>query len=216
MNAKAFFLRLDVVRTVCRALLVLLLIILYFASSWSLGTVGIVFFAVLLPLTAIGSVLRAPKDYKLSEFLSDERHLFETEVRKENKSFRMGDCVPMYAYSKEKELFARALGKRLIYPVCLNVMFLRHGEGGTLITGELSLWEKKKTTKQTYVFQRLTVSYLRLEGDAEILDVTLLEDGEERLSFYVRDDHFWRAFLAYAGQNCRIIEDGEDISRHVA
>ncbi len=216
MNAKGFFLRVDVIRTVCRALLVLLLLALYFARSWALGTVGIVFFAVLLPVTAIGSILRSPKDYKLSEFISNERQAFEIEVRKENKNFRMGDCVSMYAYSREKAALARALGKRLIYPVCLNMMFLRHGEGGTFVVGELSLWEKKKTTKQAYVFNRLTVSFLRMEGDAEILDVTLLEDGEEKLSFFVRDDHFWRAFLTYAGQTCRVVENGGQASRDVA
>ena len=212
MNAKAFFLRFDVIRTVCRSSLVLLLILLYFARSWALGTAGVVFLAVGLSVSAVGSVLRFPKSDKLSGFISEERHIFETEVRKENKSFRMGDCVSVYAYGEEKAMLARALGKRLIYPICRNMMFLRHGEGGTLIVGELSLWEKKKPTKTRYVFRRLTVSFVRMEGDAEILGVTLLENGEQVLFFYVRDDHFWRAFLTYAGQTCRIVEDGRDLS----
>ena len=216
MNARAFFLRFDVIRTVCRALLVLFLLVLYFARSWTLGTGGIVFFVLGVTLTAIGSVLRSPKEYKLTEFISSERHIFETEVRKENKNFRMGDCVPLYAYSREKAAFARALGRRLIYPVCLNMMFLRHGEGGTLIVGDLSLWEKRRVTKEAHTFQRLTVSFLRLEGDAEILEVHLLDGENERISFFVRDDHFWRAFLTYASQNCRVIEDGRDATDGIA
>lgn len=212
MNAKAFFLRLDVVRTVCRASLVLLLLILYFARSWSLGTAGVIFFTVGLIVSALGSVLRAPKNDQLGTFISEERQIFEVEVRKENKNFRTGDYVSLYAYSPEKAVFARALGKRLIYPICWNMMFLRHGEGGTMIVGETSLWEKKKPTKQKFVFNHLTVSFLRMEGDAEILDVTLLENDKEVLSFFVRDDHFWRAFLGYAGQTGRVVADGRELS----
>lgn len=212
MNAKSFFLRFDVIRTVCRSLLVLLLLLLYFARSWSLGTAGILFFVIGLCVSAAGSVLNVTKVDKLSGFISEERHIFEVEVRKENKSFRMGDCVPVYAYSAEKSVLARALGKRLLYPICWNMMFLRHGEGGTLIVGEISLWEKRRPTKQSYVFERLTVSFVRMEGDAEILHVSLLENGETALSFFVRDDHFWRTFLNYAGQTCRVIEDGRDLS----
>ncbi|MBE6590273.1 MAG: hypothetical protein E7643_08845 [Ruminococcaceae bacterium] len=207
MNAKAFFLRFDVIRKVCRSLLVLLMIVLFFARSWSLGVVGIVFFSVALVASTIGSVLHTVKDYKLSEFISEARHVFETEVKKENKSFRHGEPALFYAYSREKENFARALGRRLIYPVCLNMMFLRHGNGGTLIVGRLSLWNKERPTKEKFKFKELTVSFLRLEGDAEILSVAFLEGDEEKLRFYVRDDHFWRAFVDYAKENCRVLEE---------
>lgn len=210
MNARSFFLRFDVIRKVCRALLVLLMLLFYFASSWSLGTAGIVLFSVGFPLTAIGAVLRSPKEYRLAEFISNERSTFELEVRKEHRSFRTGDYVPLYAYSREKASLARALGNRLIYPICLNMTFLRHGEGGTLIVGELSLWEKKKTTKQKYRFKQLTVSSVRMEGDAEILDVILFDGETEKLRFFVRDDHFWRVFLAYVGETCRVIEGDAD------
>lgn len=209
MNAKAFFLRFDVIRKVCRALLVLLLILLFFARSWKLGTFGIVFFAVSLVITVFGSMLRTVKDYKLSEFISESRHTFETEVKKENKSFRHGDPVIFYAYGKEKEALARALGRRLIYPVCLNMMFLRHGNGGTLIVGKTSLWRKERPTKTKYQFRELTISFLRMEGDAEILQATFFDRGEVRVSFYVRDDHFWRSFLAYARENCTVLEETE-------
>ena len=207
MNAKAFVLRFDVVRKICRSVLVLALMLLFIARSWSLGTVGVVFFTVTLILSSLGSVLRTVKAYKLSEFISSARHVFETEVKKENKSFRHGDPAVFYAYSKEKEQLTRALGKRLIYPICLNMMFLRHGNGGTLIVGRLSLWNNERQTKEKYKFKDLNVSFLRLEGDAEILEVTLLDGEETRLSFYVRDDHFWNAFLNYAGEDCKVTEE---------
>lgn len=216
MNARAFFLRVDVIRTVCRALLVLLLILFWFARSWSLGTAGVAFFAVGFVLTVIGSVLRAPKNDKMSEFISNERNSFELSVRKEHKSFRTGDYVTLYGFGTEKAFFARALGNRLIYPICLNMTFLRHGTGGTLIVGELSLWEKKKTTKMKYRFHQLTVSFVRMDGDAEILSVSLLDGEEEKLFFFVRDDHFWRAFLAYASQSCRVLENGLESDGAVA
>ena len=207
MNAKAFFLRFDVIRKVCRALLVLLIILLYFASSWRLGTFGIVFLSVSLVLTVIGSSLKIVKEHKLSQFISESRHAFEIEVKKENKSFRHGDAVIFYAYGKEREGLARALGRRLIYPICLNMMFLRHGKGGTLIVGRTSLWNRARSTKQKYEIRELTVSFLRMQGDAEILHVSLLDRGDVFLSFYVRDDHFLRAFFAYASENCNILEE---------
>lgn len=207
MNAKAFFLRFDVVRKVSRALLVMLLLLLFLARSWQLGTFGISFFAVSLILTVCGSSLRTVKDYKLSEFISESRHLFETEVKKENKSFRHGDPVVFYAYGKERAALARALGRRLIYPVCFNMMFLRHGKGGTLIIGKTSLWVRERPTKEKYRFSEMKISFVRMEGDAEILHATFFDGERECLSFFVRDDHFWRAFLSYAGEGCTVLEE---------
>lgn len=207
MNAKGFFLRFDVIRKVSRSVLVLWLIVFFFARSWSLGTGGIVFLAVTFLLCAVGSVLRTVKPYRLSEFISSSRHAFETEVKKENKSFRHGDPVIFYAYSREKEALSRALGRRLLYPVCLNMMFLRHGKGGTLIVGRLSLWDNERATKEKYKFSDLTVSWLRLDGDAEMLSVGFYEGDAERIRFYVRDDHFWKTFLTYAKETCHVTEE---------
>ena len=87
------------------------------------------------------------------------------------------------------------------------MMFLRHGSGGTLIVGRTSLWKKERPTKEKHRFKELSVSVVRMEGDAEILFVTFLEGDEERLCFYVRDDHFWRAFCSYASENCHFLEE---------
>ena len=207
MNAKPFFLRFDVIRKIGRALLVLLMIVLFFARSWKLGTFGIVFLSVSFVLSLICSCLKVTKEYKLSEYISKARTSFELEVLKEHKSFRRGDPVMLYAFDMEKELFARALGRRLIYPVCLDMMFLRHATGGTLIVGRLSLWKKEKRIKTKYRFEELNISIVRMEGDAEILLVTMMERGDAVLRFYVRDDHYWKSFVSYAEKNVRITEE---------
>ena len=208
MNAKAYFLRFDIVKRACRVLLIFFLFALYFMRSWALGVGGIVFLAVGLTVSSVGSILRVPHASKISEFVSTERHAFETEVKKENASFRENDIAVFYAFDTKKEQFARTLGRRLIYPVCLNMMFVHHGNGGTLMMGILSLWEKKPQDKKRFVFENMMIHVLRMDGDAEILLVSFLDNGEEKLSFYVRDDHYWKSFLAYIKGNITVEEIG--------
>lgn len=198
MNARAYFLRFDIIQKACRVLLIFFILAIYFTSSWSLGVTGIVFLWGGLAISAIGSVLKVPHESKISEFVSTERHIFETEVKKENAAFRENDIAAFYAFDTQKERFARTLGRRLIYPICLNMMFVQHGNGGTLMVGTLSLWEKKPQDKSRILFENMTVRILRMEGDAEILLVTFLDGEDEKVTFYVRDDHYWKTFLAYA------------------
>ncbi|MBQ8310048.1 MAG: hypothetical protein IJX80_03435 [Clostridia bacterium] len=197
MNAKAYFLRLDIVQKACRVLLIFFLLLLYFMRSWSLGVAGIVFLVGGLVISAIGSVLKIPHESKISEFVSVERHAFETEIKKENAAFRENDIAIFYAYDTHKEWLARTLGRRLIYPICLNMMFVSHGGGGTLMMGKLSLWEKKPQDKSRITFANMYVQTVRMDGDAEILHVTFLDGEDEKLNFYVRDDHYWKSFLSY-------------------
>ena len=208
MNAKAYFLRFDVVQKACRVLLIFFLLLLYFVRSWSLGVTGIVFMVCGLLFSAIGSFLKVPQEHKISEFVSVERHIFETEVKKENAAFRENDIATFYAFGTHKEHLARTLGRRLIYPVCLNMMFVSHGNGGTLMMGTLSLWEKKPQDKQRLIFENMKIRILRMDGDAEILLVTFFENEEEKLTFYVRDDHYWKSFLNYIRGNIFVEETG--------
>jgi hypothetical protein len=186
MNARAYFLRFDIIQKACRVLLIFFILAIYFTSSWSLGVTGIIFLWAGLAISAIGSVLKVPHESKISEFVSTERHIFETEVKKENAAFRENDIATFYAFDTQKERFARTLGRRLIYPVCLNMMFVQHGNGGTLMVGMLSLWEKKPQDKQRLIFENMKIRILRMDGDAEILLVTFFENEEEKYGTYQR------------------------------
>lgn len=196
MNAKAYFLRLDIFRTISRVLLVVFILLAYGMRSVSPGVAGIVTVVVGLIVFGIGSVLRVPQAGEITDLISKERCILETEILKENKNFRDGSPVCIHAYGNAHQRFARTAHGRLIYPTCLNMMFLKHGHGGILMTGELSLWKKSPTEKKQYHFSELSVRVLRLEGDAEILWVTFLDEGAEKLSFFVRDDHYWKSFVS--------------------
>ena len=88
------------------------------------------------------------------------------------------------------------------------MMFVGHGRGGTLMMGTLSLWEKKPQDKQRFVFENMRVQIVRLEGDADILLVTFFEGADEKLTFYVRDDHYWKTFLSYIKGDIAVEEIG--------
>ena len=197
MNAKAYFLRFDIMQKACRVLLIFFLLLIYFTGSWSLGVGGIVFLSVGTAISVIGSILKIPHESQISEFVSVERHIFETEIKKENAAFRENDIATFYAFGTHKERLARTLGRRLIYPICLNMMVVCHGNGGTLMIGTLSLWDKKPQEKTRMAFNDMHVQIVRMDGDAEILLVSFLDGKSEKLHFYVRDDHYWKSFLTY-------------------
>ncbi len=197
MNARAYFLRLDVFRTASRVLFVFFIFVAYGLHSASLGVTGLVTITMALIVFGIGSFLRVPQASEITELISKERCALEAEILKENKNFR--DCSPVsvHAYGTARKRFARTVNGRLVYPICLNMMFLKHGRGGILKTGELSLWKKKPTEKKTYHFTELSIHVIRLDGDADILSVTFFDGDEEKLSFFVRDDHYWKSFVSY-------------------
>lgn len=118
MNAKAYFLRLDIFRTISRVLLVVFILLAYGMRSVSPGVAGIVTVVVGLIVFGIGSVLRVSQAGEITDLISKERCILETEIL--NKNFRDGSPVCIHAYGNAHQRFARTAHGRLIYPTCLN------------------------------------------------------------------------------------------------
>ena len=207
-HTKSYFLRLDIFQKASRVLLVFFLLVAFFARGWSLGVNGYILIFGSLIVFGIGSILKTVKAEDLTNYLSKVRTDFESEVRKELKSFRTYDYAVLHAYSKEKAYLARTLGNRLLYPVCINMIFVITPDGVELAYKELSLYEKRKPILQHMTFdpKDLRFETLHFEGDAEMMEVNVYNGEELLFSLYVRDDHLWKHFVPYMEKTVSITE----------
>ena len=205
-----FFLRFDIIQKASCVLVLFFALLMYWCSSMKFDATRTAFLISCIVIFAIGCTLKAPKAGDITDYLVKHREEFEKATMKANKLYRTYDHISVYAFDKELEKFARTVGNRLLYPVCLNLMFVRHPDGVTLTAENYSLFKKRKPVSTTYTFgkkETFTMNILRLEGDAEMLWVTLSENGAEQISFYARDDHLWKQFYSYIQGAATITEE---------
>ena len=200
-NAILYFLRMDVFQKASRVLVIVMLVLFFlFIRTGAAGATGIVLCVIGIAVFGVGCALKVPKESDITVFISQKRTEFEKQTRKEYKPFRMHEYRSLYAFTEEKKYLVRTLGNRLIYPVCLNLMFVLHDGMIDLATEMYALYQKEPSVCRTHTFDAtspLTVQVLRMEGDAEMLLVTLCGGTGQISRFYVRDDHTWKQLCEY-------------------
>ncbi len=203
-RAKRFFRRIDIFRNYSRALLLVCLFAMFSGKSFS---VMFIVFSVGAVVFGIGSILKVPKPSEIAEFVSDQHHAFEQEIRRKHSNVNEREFHTLCAFSPKRSNLARGIGNQMYFPEFATLVFQKTERGLILYRKTVYLYENIKPTVDERAF--CDEGSLLLEcGEAESAEdyrlVIFKSEGETVMGCYIRNDHQWNTFLSFDPETVRV------------
>ena len=196
--AKRFFHRIDVFRSYSRALLLVCLFSMFASRSFSIAFfilgAGCVIFG-------IGSFFKVPSPSVIAEFVSNEHHAFEQEIRRHRSNVNEREFHTLHTYSPKRQRLARNIGNQMYFPEFHTMVFQKTEKGLILYLKTTYLYENVKPKTEEHLFCGEGVLVLECgeaDSEEEYRLVLFKHEGETVLECYIRNDHLWRTFLTFA------------------